>query len=173
MTPTSALPIGAVRTVSEMQPLHIDPSVPGSKLYNAVLGIFAPPNPDKAERYDEEILDLNILGFVVMCVVVVSGCGYEVGVWLRSRYDPQPYHVRPQLSEALSKGVFDILTLIPKTLRQLTFELNLHFLTDPKLFVDASNFDWDKLQLVPRKFKPLVRCMFAYRAQVCLRTVIG
>jgi len=66
MAPTSALPIGAARTVSEMQPLHIDPSVPGSKLYNAVLGILAPPNPDEAERYDEEILDLHVLGFVVI-----------------------------------------------------------------------------------------------------------
>lgn len=66
MAPTSALPIGATRVVSEMQPLLVDPSQPGSGLYNAVLAIIAPPNPDESERYDEEILDLNIVGFIVM-----------------------------------------------------------------------------------------------------------
>ncbi|KAH8106888.1 Pre-mRNA cleavage complex II protein Clp1-domain-containing protein [Cristinia sonorae] len=66
MAPTSALPIGAARVVSEMQPLHIDPSLPGSGLYNAVLAILAPPHPDEVERYDEEILDLTVTGFVVV-----------------------------------------------------------------------------------------------------------
>jgi len=66
MAPTSALPIGATRVVSEMQPLLVDPTTPGSKLYNAILGILAPPNPDEAERYDEEILDLHAIGFVVI-----------------------------------------------------------------------------------------------------------
>lgn len=68
MAPTSALPIGATRVVSEMQPLRVDPGQPGSGLYNAVLAIIAPPNPDEAERYDEEILDLNVTGFIVMSV---------------------------------------------------------------------------------------------------------
>ncbi|KAK7693831.1 Cleavage polyadenylation factor subunit clp1 [Cerrena zonata] len=66
MAPTSALPIGATRVVSEMQPLAVDPAQPGSGLYNAILAIVASPNPDEAERYDEEILDLNVLGFVVV-----------------------------------------------------------------------------------------------------------
>ena len=68
MAPSSALPIGATRAVSEMQPLLVDPSQPGSGLYNAVLAIIAPPNPDESERYDEEILDLNIVGFIIMYV---------------------------------------------------------------------------------------------------------
>lgn len=68
MAPTSALPIGATRVVSEMQPLLVDPAQPGSGLYNAVLALLAPPNPDESERYDEEMLDLPVVGFLVMCV---------------------------------------------------------------------------------------------------------
>ena len=70
MAPTSALPIGATRVVSEMQPLSIDASQPGSGLYNAVLALIAPPNPDESERYDEEILDLHVVGFIVMYVLL-------------------------------------------------------------------------------------------------------
>lgn len=66
MAPTSALPIGATRTVSEMQPIRVDPAQPGSGLYNAVLAVIAPPNPDESERYDEELLDLNVVGFAVV-----------------------------------------------------------------------------------------------------------
>ena len=69
MAPTSALPVGATRVVSEMQPLSGDPAQSGSGLHNAVLALAAPPNPDEAERYDEEILDLNVLGFAVMFVL--------------------------------------------------------------------------------------------------------
>lgn len=68
MAPTSALPIGFARVVSEMQPVSVDPSLPGSGLLNAVLALLAPPNPDENERYDEEILDLTVIGFLVMCV---------------------------------------------------------------------------------------------------------
>ncbi|OBZ65730.1 mRNA cleavage and polyadenylation factor CLP1 [Grifola frondosa] len=39
MAPTSALPIGAARVVSEMQPLLVDPAQAGSGLYNAVLDL--------------------------------------------------------------------------------------------------------------------------------------
>ncbi|KAL6301804.1 hypothetical protein BKA93DRAFT_795947 [Sparassis latifolia] len=66
MAPVSALPIGATRVVSEMQPLVVDPALPGSGLYNAVLALLAPPNPDESERYDEEVLDLPIVGFTVV-----------------------------------------------------------------------------------------------------------
>ncbi|KZT09713.1 uncharacterized protein LAESUDRAFT_810681 [Laetiporus sulphureus 93-53] len=66
MAPTSALPIGATRVVSEMQPLLVDPTQPGSGLYNAVLALLAPPNADESERYDEEILDLPVVGFLVV-----------------------------------------------------------------------------------------------------------
>lgn len=66
MAPTSALPIGATRVVSEMQPLLVDPAQPGSGLYNAVLALLAPPNPDESERYDEEMLDLPVVGFLVI-----------------------------------------------------------------------------------------------------------
>ena len=66
MAPSSALPIGAARVVSEMQPLLVDPSSPGSGLYNAVLALLAPPNQYEGERYDEELLDLPVVGFIVV-----------------------------------------------------------------------------------------------------------
>jgi len=70
MAPSSALPIGAARVISEMQPVLIDPSQPGSGLLNAVLAILAPFNTDERERYDEEILDLTVMGFAVMYVYI-------------------------------------------------------------------------------------------------------
>lgn len=66
MAPASALPIGAKRVVSEMQPISVDPSLPGSGLLNRLLAIMAPFNPDENERYDEEILDLTVEGLVVV-----------------------------------------------------------------------------------------------------------
>jgi polyribonucleotide 5'-hydroxyl-kinase len=66
MAPSSALPIGGTRILSEMQPVLIDPSQSGSGLLNAVLALLAPLNPDASEKYDEEILDLNVIGFLVM-----------------------------------------------------------------------------------------------------------
>lgn len=66
MAPTSALPIGAKRVVSEMQPISVDAGIPGSGLLNRVMAIMAPFSPDENERYDEEILDLTVRGFVVV-----------------------------------------------------------------------------------------------------------
>ena len=71
MAPTSALPIGATRSVSEMQPIQVNPAQVGSGLYNAVLAVLAPPNPDESERYDEEILDLHVVCFVVVYVPIL------------------------------------------------------------------------------------------------------
>jgi polyribonucleotide 5'-hydroxyl-kinase len=72
LAPSSALPIGATRVVSEMQPVQINPAHSGSGLLNAVLALLAPPNPDENERYDEEILDLNVIGFLVVCVFILD-----------------------------------------------------------------------------------------------------
>ncbi|KAF9447863.1 hypothetical protein P691DRAFT_670597 [Macrolepiota fuliginosa MF-IS2] len=69
MAPASALPIGAKRVVSEMQPISVDASLPGSGLLNRVLAIMAPFNPDENERYDEEILDLTVEGFIVVTAI--------------------------------------------------------------------------------------------------------
>lgn len=66
MAPSSALPIGAARVVSETQPLVVDPSLPGSGLLNSVLALLAPSAEDEAERYDEELLDLHVVGFIIM-----------------------------------------------------------------------------------------------------------
>lgn len=68
MAPSSALPIGAKRVVSEMQHISVDPSIPGSGLLNRVLAIMSPFSPDENERYDEEILDLTVEGFIVVYV---------------------------------------------------------------------------------------------------------
>ncbi len=68
MAPTSALPIGAKRVVSEIQPVPVDPSHPGSGLLNAVVALLAPLNPDENERYDEELLDLPVSGFLFVYV---------------------------------------------------------------------------------------------------------
>jgi len=69
MAPSSALPIGATRVLSEMQPVLVDPAQSGSGLLNAVLALLAPPNPDEHERYDEEILDRPVTGFLVVYVL--------------------------------------------------------------------------------------------------------
>ena len=66
MAPSSALPIGATRTVSEMMPTRVDPAWPGSGLLNAMLALVAPPSTDEAERYDEEMLDLPVVGFLAV-----------------------------------------------------------------------------------------------------------
>ncbi|KAF5389881.1 hypothetical protein D9757_003556 [Collybiopsis confluens] len=66
MAPSDALPIGAARVVSEMQPVPVDPSRSGSGLLNSVLAVLAPFNPDENERYDEELLDLTVVGFIVV-----------------------------------------------------------------------------------------------------------
>lgn len=68
MAPSSALPIGAQRVLSEMQPVLVDPGSSGAGLHNAVMGLLAPANPDENERYEGDILDLPIVAFVVMWV---------------------------------------------------------------------------------------------------------
>jgi polyribonucleotide 5'-hydroxyl-kinase len=68
MAPSSALPIGAARMLSEMQPVLVDPASSSSGLLNSILALLAPFNPDESERYDEEILDLTVVGFLVVYV---------------------------------------------------------------------------------------------------------
>jgi len=87
MAPSSALPIGATRVVSEMQPVPVDPSQPGSGLLNAVLAVLAPPNPDENERYDEEILDLTVTGFIIM-FVTYSSISHSSNLSAMSQYKP-------------------------------------------------------------------------------------
>ena len=66
MAPSSALPIGAQRTVSELLPIAVDPSQKGSGLLNSVLALLAPLNQDENERYDAEVLDLPVAAFMVV-----------------------------------------------------------------------------------------------------------
>ncbi|KZS88377.1 Clp1-domain-containing protein [Sistotremastrum niveocremeum HHB9708] len=65
MAPSSALPIGSQRTITETQPTLIDPGQPGSGLLNAVLALLAFP-AEGAEHYDEEVLDRDVSGFIVI-----------------------------------------------------------------------------------------------------------
>ncbi len=73
MAPSSALPIGATRTVNEMQPITLDPASPGSGLLNAIVALLSlPAHPDETERYDEEVLDLPVSGFLAVFVPILS-----------------------------------------------------------------------------------------------------
>lgn len=65
MAPTSALPIGAQRTISETQPIAVDPSIPGSGLLNAVLALLAPTRSDQV-GVEEQIVDMDVVGFLVV-----------------------------------------------------------------------------------------------------------
>lgn len=67
MAPSSALPIGASRAVSELLPLHIDPASPSSGLLNSVLALLASTASD-GEQYDEELVDLPVQGFIIVYV---------------------------------------------------------------------------------------------------------
>ncbi|KAH9966851.1 hypothetical protein BC827DRAFT_1153171 [Russula dissimulans] len=51
MAPCSALQIGAMHTMNEMQPMTLDPASPGSGLLNAVVALLAPPvHPKETQR---------------------------------------------------------------------------------------------------------------------------
>jgi len=73
MAPSSALPIGAQRSISETQPIVIDPSQPSSGILNAVLALLAPPSQEENEQYDEQVLDLDVVGFLVVTALDVDG----------------------------------------------------------------------------------------------------
>ena len=114
MAPTSALPIGATRVVSEMQPLLVDAAQPGSGLFNAVLAVLAPPNPDESERYDEEVLDLPVLGYIVVYVrfllffAASTGCRCRYGLGLTWDWQHGAGHAEPAHDGALTEpGVVD------------------------------------------------------------------
>jgi len=87
MAPSSALPIGATRTVNEMQPIPIDPASPGSGLLNAIVALLAlPMHAEETERYDEEVLDLPVSGFLAMFVSIIpcfrrADRGLKVLIW--------------------------------------------------------------------------------------------
>jgi polyribonucleotide 5'-hydroxyl-kinase len=66
MAPTSALPIGASRVVSEMQPVLIDPAQGGSGLLNAVLALLAPSELPPSD--ETAVLDSDVTGFLIVYV---------------------------------------------------------------------------------------------------------
>lgn len=63
MAPSSALPIGAARSISEMQPVPVDPAQSGSGLLNAVLALL-PPLDGPID--DNAIVDSDVSGFIMV-----------------------------------------------------------------------------------------------------------
>lgn len=63
MAPSSALPIGAARSISEMQPVPVDPAQSGSGLLNAVLALL-PPLDGSID--DNAIVDSDVSGFIMV-----------------------------------------------------------------------------------------------------------
>jgi len=56
-----------VSIVNEMQPIPLDPASPGSGLLNAIVALLAlPTHAEETERYDEEVLDLPVSGFLAI-----------------------------------------------------------------------------------------------------------
>lgn len=81
VAPSSALPIGAERAVSELQVVKLDPvnsSSDLSSLLHSILALVEPPRggggpgkPDSsAEPTDDELLGASVLGFLQVCVSV-------------------------------------------------------------------------------------------------------
>lgn len=75
MAPTSALPIGASRVVSEMQPVVVDPAQGGSGLLNAVLALLAPV---EGIIDDAIVLDNDVAGFLVVYVNILLSSPYTL-----------------------------------------------------------------------------------------------
>ncbi|GJJ12566.1 hypothetical protein Clacol_006809 [Clathrus columnatus] len=59
MAPSSALPIGASRVISEMQPVLVDPTQSGSGLLNSVLALLPPK--DEKQLDDTAILESDVV----------------------------------------------------------------------------------------------------------------
>ncbi|KAH8826944.1 Pre-mRNA cleavage complex II protein Clp1-domain-containing protein [Flagelloscypha sp. PMI_526] len=83
MAPSSALPIGASRVLSEMQPVLIDPTQPGSGLLNAVAAIvaFPPENPNTTEGThleENQLIDTTVAGFIVITQVDIPNRKFTV-----------------------------------------------------------------------------------------------
>jgi len=61
--PSSALPIGASRMLGELQPVLLDLSQPGSGVVNSYLALLS---IEDSHPTDEEILDADVAGFIVI-----------------------------------------------------------------------------------------------------------
>jgi len=66
LAPSSALPIGAQRTISELQPILVDPAQPGSGLLNSVLAILS--NVEESEN----IVETDVAGFAVVTALDIT-----------------------------------------------------------------------------------------------------
>lgn len=67
MAPSSALPIGATRTVSEMVPVKLDAAMHGARLQNTLMALLEQRDDSgEHEPYDEDILDRAVAGFLAV-----------------------------------------------------------------------------------------------------------
>jgi len=69
MAPSSALPIGASRVITELQPVDVDPTNPG--LLNMLLALLPQPPADRSDEgfTDEDLVTTDIVGFIVVTAV--------------------------------------------------------------------------------------------------------
>ncbi|KAG9003471.1 Cleavage polyadenylation factor subunit clp1 [Tulasnella sp. JGI-2019a] len=74
MAPSSALPIGASRVITELEPVAIDPSAPG--LLHMVLALLSSPSQGSAGKQeedeglsDEDLISSNVVGFILVAAV--------------------------------------------------------------------------------------------------------
>lgn len=70
MAPTSALPVGASRVISEMQPVLVDPAQSGSGLLNSVIALL--PQKDEKQLDDTAILESDVVGFLVITAIDIK-----------------------------------------------------------------------------------------------------
>ena len=72
MAPSSALPIGGQRRISEVQAIPVDPALSGSGLLNAVLALLAPF--DAGHDENGHFADHDIAGYLIVYVYGTSRC---------------------------------------------------------------------------------------------------
>ena len=56
--------------VSEVQPLLVDPSTPGSGVLNSVLALLSPPSTDP--NVEQNLVDRDVAGFLVVYASLVK-----------------------------------------------------------------------------------------------------
>ncbi|KAH7107704.1 Pre-mRNA cleavage complex II protein Clp1-domain-containing protein [Auriculariales sp. MPI-PUGE-AT-0066] len=73
MAPSSALPIGGERRISEVEAIPVDPSQPGSGLLNAVLALLSQSEMDgDGDGHDQQLALHDIAGFVIITSIDIT-----------------------------------------------------------------------------------------------------
>jgi polyribonucleotide 5'-hydroxyl-kinase len=70
MAPSSALPIGAARVITALQPMKVDPSQAGSGILNALLALLSPlPPGTNISDVGEGLIDVDVAGYLLVYVL--------------------------------------------------------------------------------------------------------